>query len=253
VISEDCDVRSLERFSAVCRGFYLFARDKDMWRLLCQKMWTLECKSPKILGYETWRQMYIRRPHPIFDGIYIAKTSYVRQGEQSLGNSYRHWQLVEYFRYIRLFSDGFMFMLTTCDDPLTTIPKIKSRASKYPGLMTGYYRAIDCDDGKERLSAVLTRAKTTTIAPSRRQRRGGNVQYADQEDRSFHMELELFISGKKRPHSHLKWLSFSVHSVNRDSGQTNVSDFDLTNNGYPDLFFSRVKSYASNSTKPLQI
>lgn len=192
VISEDCDVRSLERVSAVCRGFYLFARDKDLWKLLCQKMWTLECKSPKVLGYETWRHMYIRRPHPIFDGIYIAKTSYVRQGDQSLGNTYRHWQLVEYFRYMRLFSDGFMFMLTTCDDPLTTIPKIKSRTSKYPGLMTGYYRAIDCDDGKERLSAVLTRAKTTTIAPSRRPRRGANINYADTEDRTFHMVGSAF-------------------------------------------------------------
>lgn len=253
VVSEDCDVRSLERLSSVCRGFYLFARDKDLWKLLCHKMWTLDCKSPKVLGYETWRHMYIRRPHPIFDGIYIAKTSYVRQGEQALGNSYRHWQLVEYFRYIRLFSDGFMFMLTTCDDPLTTIPKIKSRTTKYPGLMTGYYRSIDCDDGKERLSAVLTRAKTTTIAPSRRPRRGVNVNYADQEDRSFHMELEMLCSGKKRLHSQLKWRSFSVHSMNHSSGETNVSDFDLTSNSYPDLFFSRVKSYALSSTKPIQL
>jgi len=253
VISEDCDVRSLERISSVCRGFFLFARDKDLWKLLCQKMWTMECKSPKILGYETWRQMYIRRPHPIFDGIYIAKTSYVRQGDQSLGNSYRHWQLVEYFRYIRLFSDGFMFMLTTCDDPMTTIPKIRSRTTKYPGLMTGYYRAIDCDDGKERLSAVLTRAKTTTIAPSRRQRRGINVNSADTEDRSFHMELDMLVSGKKRIHSLLKWRSFAVHSLCRASGETSISAFDLTSTSYPDLYFSRVKSYALNSYKPLQL
>lgn len=253
VLSEDCDVRSLERFSSVCRGFYLFARDKDLWKLLCQKMWTLECKSPKILGYDSWRHMYIRRPHPIFDGIYIAKTSYVRQGDQSLGNSYRHWQLVEYFRYIRLFSDGFMFMLTTCDDPLTTIPKIRSRSTKYPGLMTGYYRSIDCDDGKERLCAILTRPKTTTIAPSRRQRRGANNQYAEAEDRSFHMELEMLCSGKKRLHSQLKWRSFSVHSLSLATGDTTISDFDLTNNSYPDLYFSRVKSYALSSTRPLQL
>jgi len=253
VVSDECDVRSLERVSAVCRGFYLFARDKDLWKLLCQKMWTLECTSPKTLGYSSYRQMYLRRPHPVFDGIYIAKTSYIRQGDQSLGNSYRHWQLVEYFRYIRLFSDGFMFMLTTCDDPMTTIPKIKSRTTKYPGLLTGYYRSIDCDDGKERLSAILSRTQTTIIAPSRRQRRGANAQHADADDRSFHMELEMLLSGKKRLHPHLKWRSFSVHSVSRASGETNVSEFDLTNNGYPDLYFSRVKSYALSSSKPLQL
>jgi len=253
VVSDECDVRSLERVSAVCRGFYLFARDKDLWKLLCQKMWTLDCANPKTLGYSSYRQMYLRRPHPVFDGIYIAKTSYIRQGDQSLGNSYRHWQLVEYFRYIRLFSDGFMFMLTTCDDPMTTIPKIKSRTTKYPGLLTGYYRSIDCDDGKERLCAVLSRTQTTIIAPSRRQRRGANAQHADADDRSFHMELEMLLSGKKRLHSHLKWRSFSVHSVSRASGETNVSEFDLTNNGYPDLYFSRVKSYALSSAKPLQL
>ena len=59
--------------------------------------------------------------------------------------------------------------------------------------LTGYYRAIDCDDGKERLSAVLTRAKTTTIAPSRRPRRGANINYADTEDRTFHMGKATFI------------------------------------------------------------
>jgi len=189
VVSEDCDVRSLERFSAVCRGFYLLARDSDLWKLLCQKMWTVDCAKPKILGYGSWRNMFLRRPHPLFDGIYIAKTSYIRQGDQSMGNTYSHWQLVEYYRYIRLFCDGFMFMLTTCDDPMTTIPKIRSKTTKYPGLMTGYYRTIDCDDGGERLCAVLSRSPTT-VAPSRRfgrGNRGANVQAQEPGEKAFHL------------------------------------------------------------------
>ncbi|KAJ8968932.1 hypothetical protein NQ314_002024 [Rhamnusium bicolor] len=35
VVSSDLDLRSLEAFSAVCRGFYLCARDPEIWRLAC--------------------------------------------------------------------------------------------------------------------------------------------------------------------------------------------------------------------------
>ena len=63
----------------------------------------------------------------------------------------------------------------------------------------------------------------------------------------------MLCTGKKRVHYQLKWRSFSVHSASRASGETNVSEFDLTNNSYPDLYFSRVKSYALSSNKPLQL
>ena len=63
----------------------------------------------------------------------------------------------------------------------------------------------------------------------------------------------MLCTGKKRVHYQLKWGSFSVHSASRASGETNVSEFDLTNNSYPDLYFSRVKSYALSSNKPLQL
>ena len=35
VVSCDLDLRSLEMFSMVCRGFYLCARDPEVWRLAC--------------------------------------------------------------------------------------------------------------------------------------------------------------------------------------------------------------------------
>lgn len=35
LVSSDLDLRSLEMFSAVCRGFYLCARDAEIWRLAC--------------------------------------------------------------------------------------------------------------------------------------------------------------------------------------------------------------------------
>lgn len=34
-----------------------------------------------------------------FIGVYISKTTYIRQGEQSLDGFYRAWHQVEYYRY----------------------------------------------------------------------------------------------------------------------------------------------------------
>lgn len=257
VISEDCDVRSVERVSAVSRGFYLLARDPDLWKLLCQKMWTVDCVKPKVLGYTSWRHMYLRRPHPLFDGIYISKTSYIRQGERSLLDTYRHWQLVEYFRYIRLFSDGFMFMLTTCDDPITTVPKIKNKNTKYPGLLTGYYRTLEGEDGAETITAILTRSPATAAPfprkpPGGRGNRGANIGQ-DHGEQSFHLELVMTCTGKKRLHSSLKWQSYAVHTRHPELGKDSVSPFDLKPASYPDLYFSRVKSYSSVSIRPLKL
>lgn len=35
----------------------------------------------------------------VFIGVYISKTTYIRQGEQSLDGFYRAWHQVEYYRY----------------------------------------------------------------------------------------------------------------------------------------------------------
>lgn len=37
VVSSDLDMKSLEQLSAVCRGFYVCARDEEIWRIACEK------------------------------------------------------------------------------------------------------------------------------------------------------------------------------------------------------------------------
>lgn len=51
--------------------------------------------------------MFLQRPHLRFDGVYICRMTYVRQGEQSyIDQTYKPWYLVEYYRFIRVFPDG---------------------------------------------------------------------------------------------------------------------------------------------------
>ena len=71
--------------------------------------------------------MYLKRPRLNFDGVYISKASYARSGEQSLDNFYRPWHVVEYYRYLRFFSNGIALFLTTPEEPKTVVGKLNVR------------------------------------------------------------------------------------------------------------------------------
>uniref|UniRef100_A0A8C4QH57 F-box only protein 9 n=1 Tax=Eptatretus burgeri TaxID=7764 RepID=A0A8C4QH57_EPTBU len=96
VVSSDLDLRSLEMLSMVCRGFYICARDPEVWRLACVRAWGRVCGQ--LSPYTSWRHMFLERPRVRFDGVYISCTSYIRQGEPSLDGFYQPWHLVEYYR-----------------------------------------------------------------------------------------------------------------------------------------------------------
>lgn len=42
VVSNDLDLKSLERFASVCRGFYLLARDPEIWRHACMRYYLID-------------------------------------------------------------------------------------------------------------------------------------------------------------------------------------------------------------------
>lgn len=99
-------------------------RDPEIWRSACLRLWGRSCT--KMLPFSSWREMFLERPHVRFDGkhacfimweswtvkhiqhltrhlcigagVYISKTSYIRQGEESLDGFYRAWHQVEYYR-----------------------------------------------------------------------------------------------------------------------------------------------------------
>jgi F-box protein 9 len=76
--------------------------------------------------YSSWREMYLERPRLNFDGVYISKASYARAGEYSLDSFYSPWHLVEYYRYLRFFSNGTVLFLTSPDEPKITVSKLKT-------------------------------------------------------------------------------------------------------------------------------
>lgn len=245
VVSSELDLRALEQLSLVSRGFYVCARDSELWRLACVRIFGQICGT---LGkYSSWRDMWIKRPHMRYNGCYISKTTYVRRGEQSLDSFYRPWHVVEYYRYLRFFPDGSVLMLTTPEDPYCSLPRLKAKSSKVPSLLIGHYRMM-----ANTVVISMRKRKSNEYMYSRfygRYKRSRHQPLAEPE-KTFHLELEVKSIGH-RPHFKLEWHCYSI-ITRYHNGQDSHTDFHLTDADYPPFYFSRVKSYCAISEQPLQ-
>uniref|UniRef100_A0A8C7WAE1 F-box only protein n=1 Tax=Oncorhynchus mykiss TaxID=8022 RepID=A0A8C7WAE1_ONCMY len=248
VVSSDLDLRALEQLSLVCRGFYICARDPEIWRLACLRVWGRSCT--KLVPFNSWREMFLERPRVRFDGVYISKTAYIRQGEESLDGFYRAWHQVEYYRYLRFFPDGQVMMLTTPEDPLVTVPRLRSRNTRVESIMCGHYRLSQDTDNQTKVFVVVSKRKEEKVAEYQRNSRFCRRNPAAPEtEHSFHVGLQL-SSGGRQSFNKLNWIHHSCHINYRSTGETVVTAFDL-DQMYASFFFARVKSYTAFSERPL--
>nr|XP_015218789.1 PREDICTED: F-box only protein 9 [Lepisosteus oculatus] len=246
VVSSDLDLRALEQLALVCRGFYICARDPEIWRSACFRVWGRNCT--KTNPFNSWREMFLERPRVRFDGVYISKTTYIRQGEESLDGFYRAWHQVEYYRYLRFFPDGQVMMLTTPEDPLSIVPRLRSRNTRMESVLLGHYRLSQDTDNQTKVFAVVSKRKDEKPAEYQKSRyfRRGPVQ---DTEHSFHVGLQLCSGGRQR-FNKLTWIHHSCHITYRSSEETVVTAFEV-DKMYTPLFFARVKSYTALSEKPL--
>ncbi|XP_017777306.1 PREDICTED: F-box only protein 9 isoform X2 [Nicrophorus vespilloides] len=245
VVSADLDMRSLEMVSMVSRGFYLCARDEEIWKLACSRAWGINCGNPMNI-YSSWREMYVKRARLHFNGCYISKTTYLRHGENSFQDQfYRPWHLVAYYRYLRFFPDGLVLMLTTPDEPAQCVTHLKTRISKLPTILKGHYRLKD-----DKVTIVVQHQEVTVQSSFKRGRNRRNDVMFEGGDKTFHLELQIQSYNTKK-HIQLIWTHYAIITKNRN-GTESKSSFELVNNRFPPLWFSRVKSYTQESYSPLQ-
>ncbi|XP_053315623.1 F-box only protein 9 [Spea bombifrons] len=246
VVSSDLDLRSLEQLSMVCKGFYICARDPEIWRQACLKIWGRS--SVKLVSYSTWRQMFLERPRVRFDGVYISKTTYIRQGEQSLDGFYRAWHQVEYYRYMRFFPDGQVMMLTTPEEPQTIVPRLRTKHARTDAVLFGHYRLSQETDNQTKVFAVITSKKEEKQSEYQRYRYIHRPPVQETE-RNFHVGLQICSSGRHR-FNRLVWIHHSCQFTYKSTGETSVTTFDI-DKMYTPLFFARVKSFTAVSERPL--
>nr|XP_027233487.1 F-box only protein 9-like [Penaeus vannamei] len=230
VVGNDLDIRSLEQVSRVCHGFYLVARNPEIWHRACVKIWGINTGTPGVYG--SWRQMFIHRPHPRFNGCYISRTTYFRCGASNFRDaSYQPWHVVQYYRYVRFFPDGSLSLLSLSLKPFLM------------QVVKGMYRFHGPN-----VSLVLKR-QSREMSNRRKGRRhlGGTTDVAET---TFQIEFEI-RPVKQRPHWQLVWRNYTITSTFYD-GKQNTSQIEVNDtNNFPPLAFSRVKSYTMESEKPL--
>ncbi|XP_065838834.1 F-box only protein 9-like [Oscarella lobularis] len=243
VVSGDLDMRSLEHLALVCKSFYACARDAELWRLACQKLWGC-CQ---LTAGMSWRQLYISQPHLLFDGVYISRSSYVRAGEPSLDQFYKPYHTVEYFRYLRFFSDGTLIYLNSPESPLTCVPKFKvATTATTTGFQSGRYQLSE-----DELRVEIASPSLNNEVGLRYQSRGAaKLNESSDCGRTFHMTFHVRNVGRRRC-AKLVWASYTCRSMNSSTGQLSVTEFSL-NETYRPFMFSRVKSFFLESTRILQ-
>lgn len=246
VVSSDLDMRALEQLSLVCRGFYICARDPEIWRLACLRVWGRKCT--KLVPFTSWREMFLQRPRVRFDGVYISKTSYIRQGEESLDGFYRAWHHVEYYRYLRFFPDGHVIMLTTPEEPLSVVPRLRTRNTRMDSVLLGHFRLSQETGNQTKVFAVVCKKKDEKATDFQRNR-FCRRNPAPEAEHSFHVGLAL-SSGGHQSFSKLVWIHHSCHITYKLTGETVITTFDL-DRMYTPFFFARVKSYTAFSEQPL--
>jgi len=237
VVSDELDLRSLEKASLVCKWFFACARDDSLWRTICLRVWGVNCGSPNVYD-GCWRRMLVERPHLYFNGIYINKNSYVRAGEQSLDSYYRPYHIVEYYRYIRFYADGTALLCTTTDEPSSVLPMLR-RKEETSMVLRGHFRLFE-----DSVTIVATRLQKSVSEPRNRRR---NKQTSVQEQ-VFQMELRLKSSGKRK-NNQLQLVNYSYTINNKSTGRTTTNQIDVQS--FKPFVFSRVKSFHIVSQAPL--
>lgn len=242
VVSSDLDLRSLDQCSSVCKGFYICAKDEEIWRLACLKIWGVQVGLLKGSSYLSWRHMYLDRHRVHFNGCYISKTSYLRYGENSFQDqSYRPIHLIEYYRYVRFFPDGHILMMTTPEDPTQSLAKLRVRNTNRSDILKGHYR-LHGD-----IAIIVLQRSRSIVHTQKYTRRTENE--PPEKNQTFYLEFNI-VSSNKRKFNQLKWKNYSIIEIKKKNEEV-TTDFDLKSSLYPPLIFSRVKSYHSISEYPL--
>lgn len=276
VVGRELDLASLEILGLVCRGFFVLSRDNSLWQRICQATWGSDVTEGLLRAHhETrdvdkendelcrksepldWRQLYMKKPRPNFDGIYMSKTRYVRQGDAGFQDlTYRPFHVIRYYRYIRFFPDKRVLILTTNEEPEKIVPIFRhalfaKQFSPELSILEGTY---DFDD-KNQMTIV---AEKDCLAPIHHRqcgimsRRQAQMYWSRQTPiaQQFTMKFELkTVEHKPYTNNVLKWLDYTIVTT-LETGQE-VTRFDLAPDTFPSLAYCRVRRFNLRSLNPL--
>jgi len=261
IIGEELDLASLESVGLVCRGFYLLSRDPSLWRSICYSSWGSSALNYVLKdgtgGDEKqvdWRKMFLERPRVNYDGIYISRTRYVRQGDTGFQDiTYRPFHVVRYYRYLRFFPDRRVIILTTNEEPDKIVPIFRHvlyarQFSSELSILEGSFEFVDSNQ----IVIVAERDCRAKLTMSNNPRRQAQLDWSRQTpiSQKFNFRFELkTVETKPYRNNVLKWLEYTILARYETSQET--TSFDLSPETFPSLNFSRVRRFNLRLNRPL--
>jgi F-box only protein C-terminal region/F-box-like len=91
-----------------------FTRTEDLWGEEYPKAYS---DSPEyIKSFKSWKNMWLKRPRIRFNGIYISRVVYFKQGQVNIDNLPSYHKIV-FYRYLKFYSDFSVCCLNTTKKP----------------------------------------------------------------------------------------------------------------------------------------
>lgn len=223
LVGADQDLATLRGTLLTCRAFSAAIRSESLWARIAAQFWpgTLQLET-----WPTWQAMVTTRPRVLFYGVYISKVSYMRQGEQNMMQTYRPCALVEYYRYLRLRTDGTAISVVTHEPPAAVVARMGSEATAARAFGVECLLGTWQRDG-DAVHVLLDRANTYGTWRS---------------DMSLHI-----VPAGPRPNARLKWMAYTLAKL-----PDGVPEPLTLNDHYRPFVFSRVRHFAHHSEPPVQ-
>jgi F-box protein 9 len=130
-------VTSLGVVQCVCRQWREAAQSPSLWRTACTEAFAFAPKevNERLIDRDyssDWKRMFLERSHLRFDGIYVARNTYVRTGatEWKVRNPVH---LVAYFRYQRFLPNGTLLYRTSPENLAKVAKSLMATTSTLEG------------------------------------------------------------------------------------------------------------------------
>eukprot|EP00300_Choanocystis_sp_HF-7_P006996 c15027_g1_i2.p1 GENE.c15027_g1_i2~~c15027_g1_i2.p1 ORF type:complete len:384 (+),score=73.01 c15027_g1_i2:74-1153(+) len=157
---------NLDTCGQVCARWHILSRDGELWKRHCLELWNQEVAEAELQLYnDSWRQLFLSKPHIHFDGVYVSKTSYVRCGEAKFGEGSRPVLVCQYFRYLRFLPNNTVFVLLSNKKPKEILSRFRTSPESLKDVLRGTAEVVDGHVLVEVLQGRNVSEYTLRIAP----------------------------------------------------------------------------------------
>ncbi|KAJ3102501.1 hypothetical protein HDU97_000460 [Phlyctochytrium planicorne] len=207
------DFNAIIRIAMVCKRMCHLTRSKTLWKQMCHHFHKESSQAlldeNRLTFKNDWLNMWLDKPRIRYDGIYISRVNYIREGYTESFN--KPLLIVTYYRYIKFLPGSLVKFWRTPLEPAVAVKEFNADPKTLKGMSTGTF------------SISAGNIFMTTDDP-------------DQPLCRFSTQLKLTSSRRGR-HNKLSWVDFSYVDKRKPD------KIDIRSSQLKPFAFSKVKSF----------